>query len=146
MEEEFPDYQKLLDDMATDLTPVTLPELPSLTTTPTASGQKRSRTLPAGGGGEFEDTRASSSGTNHPVNASGSADPILSPPQGIAGQEDAEVPPEMIRANTVTAFVGSPLLPEPAQLKVDHIATLMALVVEGLIQNTAFKLIAPAYF
>jgi len=37
MDEEFPDYQKLLDDMATDTTPVTLSELPSLAGTPTAS-------------------------------------------------------------------------------------------------------------
>ena len=29
MDEEFQDYQKLLDDMATDPTPVTLPDLPS---------------------------------------------------------------------------------------------------------------------
>jgi hypothetical protein len=35
--EEFPDYQKLLDDMAKDPSPVTLPELLSLAATPTAS-------------------------------------------------------------------------------------------------------------
>jgi hypothetical protein len=145
LDEEFPDYLKLLDDMVTDPSPVTLPELSSLTTTSTAVGQKRSRTLLAGGEGEFEDTRASGSGTHHQVNASGSADTILPPSHGPTGQEDAEVPPEMIRANAVTAFIGSPLLPEPAQLRVDHIATLMALAVEGPIQNAAFKLLALAY-
>jgi len=37
LDEVFPDYQKLLDDMGTDPTLVTLPEIPSLTATPTAS-------------------------------------------------------------------------------------------------------------
>ena len=93
VDEEFPDYQKLLDDMATDPTPVTLRELPSLATTPTSSRLKRSRTLPTEGEGEFEDTGASGSGTHPAADASGSADPTLPPPQGLAGQEDAEVPP-----------------------------------------------------
>jgi hypothetical protein len=79
------------------------------------------------------------------VNASDSADPILPPPQGPARREDAEVPPEVIRANVVTAFICSPLLLELAQLKMDHIATLLALAVEGLVQNAAFKLLALAY-
>ena len=56
LDEEFSDYQKLLDDMATDPTPVTLPELPSLAATPTASGLKRAWTLPTEGEGEFENT------------------------------------------------------------------------------------------
>jgi hypothetical protein len=37
MDEELPDYQKLLDDMATGPTPVTMPDLPSLAATSTAS-------------------------------------------------------------------------------------------------------------
>jgi hypothetical protein len=49
----------------------------------------------------------------------------------------------MIRANVVTAFISSPLLPELAQLRVDHIYTLMALAMEGYVQNAAFKLLAP---
>ncbi len=56
MDVEFPDYQKLLEEMATDPTPVTLPDLPSLATTPTASGLKRARALPMEGEGEIEDT------------------------------------------------------------------------------------------
>ena len=56
VDKEFQDYQKLLDNIATDPTPVTLPDLPSLATTPTASGLKRSRTLPLKGAEEFEDT------------------------------------------------------------------------------------------
>ncbi len=113
LDEEFHDYQKLLVDMATDPTPVTLLDLPTLATNPTASGLKRSRTLLHKGEGEFEDTRASSSGTHHAAEASGSIDPILPPPQGSTGQEADVVPPELDRATVVTAFIGSPLLPEP---------------------------------
>jgi hypothetical protein len=56
VDEEFPDCHKLLDDMATDPTPVTLPDLPSLAATPSASRLKRSLTLPTEDEGEFEDT------------------------------------------------------------------------------------------
>ena len=45
----------------------------------------------------------------------------------------------------VTAFIGSPLLHEPAQLRMDNIATLMALTVDGPVQKSAYKLIAPTY-
>jgi len=51
----------------------------------------------------------------------------------------------MERANAVTAFIGSPLLPNPAQLRVDNIATLLALAVEGPAQKAAFKLFSLAY-
>ncbi len=105
MDEEYPNYQKLLDGISTDPTPVTLPELPSLATIPTASGLKRSRTLPMKGAGELEDTGACGSGTHPEANVSGSADPTLPPPQGSAGQADAEAPPELDRTDVVTAFV-----------------------------------------
>ena len=41
--------------------------------------------------------------------------------------------------------MGSPSLPEPNLLRVDHIATLLALAVDGPVQKAAFKLLAPAY-
>ena len=44
----------------------------------------------------------------------------------------------------VTAFVASPLLPKPNQLKVDHIATLLALAVDGPVHKTAINLLALA--
>jgi hypothetical protein len=131
--------------MATDPTLVTLPDLLSLATTPSASGQKRSRALPTEGEGEFENTRAFGSGIHHSANASGSEDSILPPPEGPTGQEDGDIPPELDRANVVTAFVASPLLREPTQLKVDHIATLLALAVDGPVQKAAIKLLALAY-
>jgi hypothetical protein len=80
MDEEFPDYHKLLDDMATDPTLITLLDPPTLAATPSASGQKRSRVLPTEGEGELEDIRASGSGILHPANASGPADSMLPPP------------------------------------------------------------------
>jgi hypothetical protein len=51
----------------------------------------------------------------------------------------------MDRASVVTAFIGSPLLPEPNPLKVDDIATLLALAVSGPVQKVAFKLFTPTY-
>jgi hypothetical protein len=117
--------------MATDPTLVTLLDLTSLTFTTTDLGLKRSRTLRSKGEGEFEDTRAFGSGSHPAANASGSADPILPPPQGPTGQEDDELPPDLERVDVVTAFMGSPLLPELNQLRVNNIATLLALAVDG---------------
>jgi hypothetical protein len=131
--------------MGTDPTPVTLPEIPSLAVTPTASGQKRSRTLPAGGEGDLEDTGASGSGTHQTVITGGSVDPTLPPPRGLGELDDAEITPKMVRANAVTAFIGPPLLPEPDQLRVDNIGTLPSLSVEGPAQTAAFRLFALAY-
>jgi len=145
MDEEFSNYQKPLDAMATVPTPVTMPDLPSLATTPFDSGLKRSRALPTEGEGEFEDTRASGSGTHHEANASGPADPTLPPPQGPTGQEHDVVPPEVYRTNVVAAFMGSPFLPKPNQLRADHIANLLAHGVDGPVQKVAFKLLATAY-
>ena len=51
----------------------------------------------------------------------------------------------MNRTSAVTAFIGSPLLSEYAQLKMDTIATLLALAVEGPVQKAAFELVAPSY-
>ena len=67
------------------------------------------------------------------------------PSHGPTGQEDDEVRPELDRANVVTAFMGSPLLLEPKQLRVDNIATLLALAVHGPVEKAAFKLLAPIY-
>jgi len=41
--------------------------------------------------------------------------------------------------------MGSPLLLEHKQLRVDHIATLLALAMDGPVQKAAFKLLALAY-
>jgi hypothetical protein len=46
----------------------------------------------------------------------------------------------------VTAFMGSPLLPEPNQLRMDDIATLLTLAVDGPVRKAIFKLLAPTYY
>jgi hypothetical protein len=54
--EEFPDYQKLLDDMEIDPARVILPCLPSLVANPSSSRQNRSRATPADGEGDIHGT------------------------------------------------------------------------------------------
>jgi hypothetical protein len=60
--EEFPDYQKFLDDVAAYPTPVILTCLPSLAATPAASGQNRSRVILTEGEGKIKDICTSGSG------------------------------------------------------------------------------------
>ena len=77
MDEEFPDYHKLLDDMATEATLVTLRYLLALAATLSASCLKHSRALPTEGEGEFEKTGASGSGIHRTANTLGPAYPSL---------------------------------------------------------------------
>ena len=51
----------------------------------------------------------------------------------------------MVHANAVTAFVASPLLFEPTQLRLNHITALLALAVDGPVHKVAIKLLAQAY-
>jgi len=65
---------------------------------------------------------------------------------GLTGQRDSDIPPDLENAaNAVTAFVASPLHPEPNQLKVDHVATMLSLAGDGPVHKAAIKLLAPAY-
>ena len=59
------------------------------------------------------------------------------PPQGPRGHGDSEFPPDLARANAVTAFVASRLLPETNKLMVGHISALLALMVDGPIHKAA---------
>jgi hypothetical protein len=131
--------------LAADPNPSTFACLPSLAAAAFASGLKRSRVIPTEGAGEIEDTGAASSGGHKEANASGAVNPVLLPTPGPAGQEDDDMPPEMARANAVTAFMAFPLLLEPNQLRADHIIALMALAVDGHVHKAAIKLLAPAY-
>ncbi len=79
------------------------------------------------------------------ANAAGPADPALPPHQGLTGQGDNDIPLDSARTNAVTAFVASPLLPEPNLIRVDHNATVLALAIDGSFHNEAVKLLAPAY-
>jgi hypothetical protein len=144
-DEKFPDYQKLLDDMAADPTLITLAGLPSLAAAPSTSSQKRSRAIPTNGEGEIEDTRASDSGSHQAATTSGPADPALLPTQGLTDHGDNDIPPDMARANAVTAFVTSHLLPEPNHLRLNHITAVLTLAMDGPVHKTAIKLLTPAY-
>ena len=94
----------------------------------------------------MEDTEAFGSGT-YPgaADRANPANPTLPPPQGSTGQADAKVPQELDRADEVTAFIGSPLFLEPAQLRMDNTVALLALAVDGAVQKASFKLLALAY-
>jgi hypothetical protein len=110
LDEEFPDYQELMDDMAVDMIPVKLPCLPSMAAAPSASGQKRSSANPADGERDTKDTGASDNGIHHAAGVRGAADAALLLLSGPTGQEDLELSPDLVRANAVKAFVASPLL------------------------------------
>ena len=76
------------------------------------------------------DSAASSSGTHpprQPTPATGGVHIQVEAP----AQEDADpkAPPTLSEATT--AFIGSPLLPEPEQLIMGHISSLMALITRG---------------
>ena len=144
-EEEFPDYQKLMDAMAVDPTLFTLPCLLSLAVVPSTSGQKRPRVIPTDGEGDIEHTRAYSSDMHPATEDTGAAVAALLPPQGHTGQEELELSPDLVRANAVTVFVASPLLPEHDKLTADHISSLLALAVDGLAQKAAIKFLALNY-
>ncbi len=120
---KFPDYKKLLDDMAADPTPNTMTCLPSLAVDPSASRQKRSRAALADGVG---DNGAFGSGITSVMGASSAEEAALPPASGPTNQEDIELLPDLVRANAVTAFVAYPLLPDPDQLKVDHMSAILA--------------------
>jgi hypothetical protein len=79
LDEEFQDYQTLLNGMEIDPTPITLPCLPLLGPAPSTSGQnKRIMTSPEiSGEEETRDTAASSSGTIPPGAAPGTVTPLM---------------------------------------------------------------------
>ena len=74
--------------------------------------------------------------TTWPVNLDGA-------PVQAAAKED--VP--LTRSEAVTAFIASPILLEPNQLRIDQISTLMAFAAadKGEVQKQAIKLLSMAY-
>ncbi len=148
MDEEFPEFQTLLDAMADEVPPITLPCLPPLPplgpgTHPASSGQKRRA------GGEqagLPDTGATGSGAHsakHPVLITGASTSQVEAPE-MENDDDAEPP---TRDEAITAFVASPLLPEPENLVIGHISALMALmsVDNGPTRKQAAKLLSLEY-
>ena len=49
------------------------------------------------------------------------------------------------RAEALAAFLAAPLLPEPDQLRVDHISAPPALLKEGPFQDVAIALLTPGH-
>ncbi len=52
---------------------------------------------------------------------------------------------ELIRADAVTAFLASPLLPDPNQLRAYHITALLDMAVDGGAQKATMKVLAPEH-
>ncbi len=147
LDEVFPEFQQLLNDMEEEVPPITLlclsPLVPSQPgSLPSTSGQKRRSALdPA----DLENTGASGSG-GPPAKLAVTAaieSGNLAGAQRTA--EEMEEPPS--RDEALTAFTGSPHIPEPEHLKIDHISLLMAVLSpdNSLAQKQAIKLMSLAY-
>jgi hypothetical protein len=50
----------------------------------------------------------------------------------------------LTRAEQITAFLQSPMMPGPHQVKLEHITYLLALILGGEVQESAVKLLMPA--
>jgi len=133
--------------MLVEPTPITLPSFPFLSPSLSASGQnKRSRVnLDVKGESDVEDTSASGTGTRHVTCVAGFAD--VSPPMQTTStrHESPTKTAELTRAYAITAFMASPLLPDPDKLRVGHISALFAMAIEGHTQKAAIRLLAPEY-
>ena len=130
MHEECKDYQTLLDGMEVDHTPITLPCLPLLGPTLSASRQNKRFKISPDPTGEEEtgDTDAFDSGTIPP----GAALRAVTPPMSttIAGGAVGDLTnPSGVPSTkaAIQAFLAAPLLTESTALKIDHITSLRAL-------------------
>jgi hypothetical protein len=133
MDEEFLDYQALLDGMEIDPTPITLPCLRLLGRTPDASGQnKRAMTSNNNGDEETRDTVASGSGT-HPAETIGGVEQLPAQPAalGAVTGEPVEISKTPSRSEAIQTFLAAPLLSEPTTLKIYHGTALLALSIGG---------------
>jgi hypothetical protein len=129
LDAEFPEFQTLLDAMENEVPPITLPCITPLVPvqiqapTPSTSGQKRRADKDT----EAEaDTGASGSGS-HPA-SSQMAQPEGTNLQGKASattQSETEEP--YTREEALSAFIGSPRLPNADSLVMGHISAFMAL-------------------
>jgi hypothetical protein len=148
MDEEFHDYQTLLDGMEVDPTPISLPSLPLLGPTPTASGQNKRNITSMDPPGEEEtwDTSASGSGAVKSGTAPGVATPLmLTETPGVAAGDPANPSEIPSREEAVHTFLAAPLLPDPAAMKIDHVMAMLALASGGPIKQTAIHLLNQAY-
>ena len=128
LDEEFPEFHTLLDAMEEEVPPVTLPYLspivPQQTAAlPSTSGQKRRADQERA---DMADTGASRSGTRAPGNQTATVEGTTTQDEALLPEEGLDPPPT--RDDIILAFAARSFLPEPDQLYIGHIATLMALV------------------
>jgi non-ribosomal peptide synthetase component F len=144
IDEDFPEFQTLLDSMEVEATPITMPSLPSLGPSPSLPEQnERSRVnLHDTREGDAEDTCASSTGTHHATRNAGFADMSMHVQPYPTRQGSPAETAELILAYAITAFLVSPLLPDLDKLLVDHISALMAVAVDGNTHKAAMWLLA----
>jgi hypothetical protein len=133
LDEEFHEYQKLLDSIQVKPTLITLPCLPKSGAAPRTTHDKRLRTtLHKYGEGEAEDTGASDSGTHFATWAEGSMGaPLTQGPNPTRQETHFDQTSRMSRDDTVTTFVTSPPLPESDRVRVERNTTLLALAIDG---------------
>jgi len=134
--------------MEAEPTPFTLPCLPSINPTPFASEQiKRSPvvTLDKTGEGDTEDTGASGNVTHHAARVATSRDAFMPLHQNPTTQALPQQTDELNRATLVITFLSSMLLPEPNQLRVDHITDHLAFAVDMATQRAGIPLLAPEH-
>jgi hypothetical protein len=114
LDEEFPEFQKLLDVMEEEVPPITLPCLSPLgpiqaAPLPTSSGKKRRAALEQT---DMEDTGASSSG-GLPAKQTATDTTGTGIPKGALARDPAKEDEPLSRSEAITTFVASPHLPEP---------------------------------
>jgi hypothetical protein len=148
LDEEFPEFQKLLDAMEEEVPPITLPILSPLgpvqtAPLPTSLGQKRSVALERA---DMEDTGASGSG-GPPAKQTATDNTGTGTTEDALEQDATEGDELPTHSEAITAFIGSPHIPEPNRLRIDHISVLMGILSHdnGPAQKYAVKLLSMEY-
>jgi hypothetical protein len=141
LSENFADYETLMADMASDPTPLTLPSVPEIAPeTLRSTANKRNKSNPAArdetARGGPSDRGTSGSGTGGTTTGAGNT--------AIMTQGATPAAKILTRAEQIAVFVVNPMIPEPHQVKMDHITYLLALVLGGALHEAAGKLIMPA--
>jgi hypothetical protein len=136
MSETFADYETLMANMEENPKPLTLPCILEMAReSPRSAANKRNRGNPAAGD---ETTRggpsyrgASGSGTGGTTTEAGNTATMA---QGATPKANI-----LTRAGQIAAFVANPMMPQPHQVKMDHITYLLAIVLGGALQEAADK-------
>ena len=83
-------------------------------------------------------------GTANPATGTGGG--VAQGANTSAAQAQGPIPAKTgpTRQEEIAAFIANPLMPEPHQVRIDHITILLALVLGGPIQEAAVKLLMPA--